>query len=279
MSGFDGLSGKTVLLTGAAGGIGSAIAQGFANAGARLALVDFDAARGNALRDELRAAGAAAHFAQADVSTFAACERAHAELTSELGGIDILVNNVGISPKTNGRALRVWEMPPAEWDGVVAVNLNSAFYMARLCSPHMVQQRGGRIVNMSSVAGKAYCDIVAAHYAATKSALLGLTRHWAAELGEHDVTVNGLAAIADSGVYGPAKPNAGIVGHAEVGGLNDAAEPKATALVHADIAYASHGCRYVTALVAAGHDRAGRFWGLHHRAHSRIRSYTFVQRV
>ena len=190
---FEGLAGKAVLLTGAAGGIGSAIAHGFASAGARLGLVDFDAGRGHALRDELRAAGAIAHFAQADVSTYAACERAHAELSAELGGIDILVNNVGISPKTNGRALRVWEMPPAEWDGVVAVNLNSAFYMARLCSPHMVRQRGGRIVNMSSVAGKAYCDIVAAHYAATKAALLGLTRHWAAELGEFDVTVNGLA--------------------------------------------------------------------------------------
>ncbi|OZI69196.1 SDR family oxidoreductase [Bordetella genomosp. 1] len=190
---MSGLAGKTVLLTGAAGGIGEAIARGFAREGARLALVDFDAARGLALRDALRAEGAEAHFAQADVSTYAACEQAHGELTAALGGIDILVNNVGISPKTQGRALRVWEMPPAEWDQVVAVNLNSAFYMARLCSPHMVAQRFGRVVNMSSVAGKAYCDIVAAHYAATKSALLGLTRHWAAELGEFDVTVNGLA--------------------------------------------------------------------------------------
>ena len=65
--------------------------------------------------------------------------------------------------------------------------------MTHLATPHMVKQRQGRVINMSSVAGKAYCDIVAAHYAATKAGLIGLTRHWAAELGEYNVTVNALA--------------------------------------------------------------------------------------
>ena len=142
---------------------------------------------------QLRGQGRAVCFAQADVSRYEECEAAYARISDELGPATILINNVGISPKTEGRALKVWEMPPAEWDRVVSVNLNSAFYMTRLATPHMVAQRKGRVINMSSVAGKAYCDIVAAHYAATKAALIGLTRHWAAELGEYDVTVNGLA--------------------------------------------------------------------------------------
>src|SRR3546814_15596151 len=81
-------------------------------------------------------------------------------------------------------------MSPQEWNTVVSVNLNSAFYMTRLVTPDMVQKREGRIINMSSVAGKTYCDIVAAHYAATKAALIGATRHWAADLGEYNITVN-----------------------------------------------------------------------------------------
>jgi 3-oxoacyl-[acyl-carrier protein] reductase len=141
----------------------------------------------------LAAAGHTACFAQADVQDFDACKAAYATLERSLGGADILVNNVGISPKTDGRALKVWEMPPSEWDTVVRVNLNSAFYMAHLVTPNMMARRWGRIVNMSSVAGKTYCDIVAAHYAATKAGLVGLTRHWAGELGEYGITVNALA--------------------------------------------------------------------------------------
>lgn len=186
-------TGKTAIVTGAVGGIGSAIVHAFLAQGAQVGLIDFDQAGGQAFANRLTAEGHRVKFMDADVSSFDACQRAYDGIAADLGGADILVNNVGISPKTNGRALRVFEMPPAEWDRVVNVNLNSAFYMTRLATPHMVEQRAGRVINMSSVAGKAYCDIVAAHYAATKAALLGLTRHWAADLGEFDITVNGLA--------------------------------------------------------------------------------------
>src|SRR3546814_20842312 len=84
-------------------------------------------------------------------------------------------------------------MSPQEWNTVVSVNLNTAFYMTRLVTPDMVQKREGRIINMSSVAGKTYCDIVAAHYAAHKPALIGATRPWAAHLAEYNLTVNALA--------------------------------------------------------------------------------------
>ncbi|WP_434643286.1 SDR family oxidoreductase [Achromobacter piechaudii] len=188
-----GLQGQVALVTGAVGGIGSAIVEGLLAQGARVGLVDFNAQAGQAYEKALTERGHDVVFAHADVAHYDSCQSAYERITSELGAATILVNNVGISPKTDGRALKVWEMPPAEWDRVVSVNLNSVFYMTRLATPHMVKQRQGRVINMSSVAGKAYCDIVAAHYAATKAGLIGLTRHWAAELGPYDVTVNGLA--------------------------------------------------------------------------------------
>ncbi|KNY03960.1 3-ketoacyl-ACP reductase [Achromobacter piechaudii] len=188
-----GLQGQVALVTGAVGGIGSAIVEGLLAQGARVGLVDFNAQAGQAFEEALKERGHDVVFAHADVAHYDSCQSAYERITSELGAATILVNNVGISPKTDGRALKVWEMPPAEWDRVVSVNLNSVFYMTRLATSHMVKQRQGRVINMSSVAGKAYCDIVAAHYAATKAGLIGLTRHWAAELGPYDVTVNGLA--------------------------------------------------------------------------------------
>jgi 3-oxoacyl-[acyl-carrier protein] reductase len=186
-------AGKTAIVTGAVGGIGSAIVRALASEGARVGLIDRDAAAGADFQARLAAAGHTARYAHADVQNFDACRIAYDDLAQGLGGADILVNNVGISPKTNGRALKVWEMPPDEWDTVMRVNLNSVFYLTRLAAPHMIAQGSGRIVNMSSVAGKAYCDIVAGHYAATKAGLIGLTRHWAGELGEHGITVNALA--------------------------------------------------------------------------------------
>lgn len=186
-------AGQTAYVTGAVGGIGSAIARALAAEGAAVGLIDRDPEGGARLQAELEAAGHRARYANADVQDFAACQAACDQLGAALGGADILVNNVGISPKTDGRALKVWEMPPKEWETVMAVNLNSVYYMAHLTTPHMVRRRQGRIINMSSVAGKAYCDIVAGHYAATKAALIGLTRHWAGELGEYGITVNGVA--------------------------------------------------------------------------------------
>ncbi len=187
------LHNKVALVTGALGGIGSAIVRALLAEGARVGLVDLNAKGGRSFEKELKAAGHHVVYVNANVSSFAECETAFNTVAAELGAVDILVNNVGISPKQDGRALKVWEMPPEEWDTVVSVNLSSMFYMTRLATPGMIKKREGRIINMSSVAGKAYCDIVAAHYAATKAALIGATRHWAGELGDYNVTVNALA--------------------------------------------------------------------------------------
>lgn len=184
---------RVVLITGAAGGIGAAMAERYAQDGAAVGLVDFDAVAGMALAARLAQAGYRAHFSKADVGSYPECEAACHVIEAALGPIDTLVNNAGISPKHGGKPVPIWEMDPAEWQRVIDVNLNSVFNFARLLTPGMVERQFGRIVSMSSVAGKAYLDIVAAHYSTTKAALIGMTRHLAGELGPYGITVNALA--------------------------------------------------------------------------------------
>lgn len=185
--------GKVVLVTGGAGGIGSAIVERYLQEGAAVGIVDFDKARGEAQLAQLRERGLRAAFHAADVGDYAQCEQACAAIRQQLGAVDILINNAGISPKHEGLPMPIHRMDAAEWNRVVNVNLNSAFNLARLLTPGMVERGFGRIVSMSSVAGKAYLDLVAAHYSTTKAALIGFTRHLAGELGPHGITVNALA--------------------------------------------------------------------------------------
>jgi 3-oxoacyl-[acyl-carrier protein] reductase len=238
---------QVAIVTGAVGGIGSAIVEGLLAEGGRVGLVDFNSQAGQAFEKELRKHGHQVAFVHADVAHFDQCQAAYERITSDLGAATILVNNVGISPKTDGRALKVWEMPPGEWDNVVSVNLNSVFYMTHLATPHMVKQRQGRVINMSSVAGKAYCDIVAAHYAATKAGLIGLTRHWAAELGEYDVTVNALAPGRISTPLLKSVPKAINDAVAQVTALRRLGTPEEVA--DACLFFASDQARFVTGQV------------------------------
>jgi 3-oxoacyl-[acyl-carrier protein] reductase len=130
----------------------------------------------------------------ADVSDYAAVAAEIDRAEPALGGaFQAVVNNAGISPKHDGRPHGVWEMDPAEWAAVVGVNLTGAFNTIRCLSPAMREAGEGAIVNMSSVAGKTHSPIVACHYAATKSALIGFTKHLAAELGPANVRVNAIA--------------------------------------------------------------------------------------
>lgn len=185
--------GRVVLVTGAAGGIGAAIAERYAADGAAVGLVDFDSTAGQALAKRLGAAGHHVCFVQADVASFVECDAACSAIEKMLGPVDTLVNNAGISPKHAGMPAPIWRMEPAEWHRVIDVNLHSVFNFVRRLAPGMVDRRFGRILSMSSVAGKAYLDIVAAHYSTTKAAVIGMTRHLAGELGPHGITVNALA--------------------------------------------------------------------------------------
>jgi 3-oxoacyl-[acyl-carrier protein] reductase len=184
---------RCVVVTGSASGIGTAIARSYCEEGARVGLVDRDAAALAHARDELERDGHRVAAAVADIGSYGECEAACREVARLLGPIDTLVNNAGISPKHNGKAMPFHRLDPAEWTRVIDVNLHGSFNMARVLAPEMVERRFGRIVNTSSVAGKAYLDVGAAHYAASKAAIIGFTRHLAGDLGFAGITVNAVA--------------------------------------------------------------------------------------
>ena len=179
-------------VTGAARGIGAAIAARFASAGHPVVLADvLDGVEATAAA--LRADGRQARAIRLDVSD----EAAVAALPDALGDwwerLGVLVNNAGISPKLDGRARRIRDMPAEEWRRVLAVNLTGAFLVSRACIPPLAARRWGRIVMVASQAARAKSRIAGAHYAASKSGLLGLARSLAVELGPEGVTVNSVA--------------------------------------------------------------------------------------
>ena len=182
--------GRVALVTGAARGIGRAIADGLAARGARVAVLDQSIA---AAESAAATIGRGAIGVAADVADWESFRAAHAAVVARLGTVDVLVNNAGISPKRDGARVPAFEMDPAEWRRVVDVNLSGSFYGARLVAPGMIGKQRGAICNLSSVGGKVYSTIVACHYAATKAAIIGLTRSLAGELGPHGIRVNAIA--------------------------------------------------------------------------------------
>ena len=181
-------AGRVALVTGGGRGIGAAVAAELAARGARVAVLDTDA---ELAAEAARACGG--HAERCDVTDRAALDEACRKVEAALGPVDVLVNNAGISPKRDGKPVPIWEMDGADWDAVVSVNLTGCFNMARRLTPGMVARKRGSIVNMASVSGRVWTPLVGGHYTATKTALVGLTRHWAGELGPHGVRVNAVA--------------------------------------------------------------------------------------
>jgi len=184
---------RVVLVTGAASGIGQSIAEAFAQHGAAVGALDCNLENLERTVARLRSCGLAVHGCQAGVEDFNSVSSACAELEKALGPIDTIINNAGISPKRNGLRAATWEMDVEEWKRVVDVNLSGCFNTVRAVAPGMVKRRFGRIVNMSSVAAKAYVTMAAVHYSTTKAALIGFTRHLAGELGPYGITANAMA--------------------------------------------------------------------------------------
>lgn len=184
---------RVVLITGGGGGIGRSIAECFASAGASIAILDSSREYADETTAILQARGFKSHSAVADVAIFQEVEKACQEIESELGPIDVLINNAGISPKHNGVRAEASEMDVDEWKRVIDVNLTGCFNLVRVVSPGMKSRRRGAIINMSSVAGRSYLDLVGIHYSTTKAALIGFTRHLAGELGPYGITVNAIA--------------------------------------------------------------------------------------
>lgn len=191
---YDGLR---VLVTGGASGIGLEIADAFAECGGRVHVCDASQAAIAALADRPpRAAAGAISATLADVSDPAAVERVFADVSSRLGGLDVLVNNAGIAGPTGG----IDEIDPVQWEQTVAINLNAQFQFARRAVPLLRESKhGGAIIALSSVAGRLGYAF-RTPYAATKWAVVGLVKSLAIELGPLGIRVN---AIQPGIVRGP----------------------------------------------------------------------------
>ncbi|WP_182901729.1 glucose 1-dehydrogenase [Microbispora sp. H10830] len=178
--------GKFAVVTGAARGIGAAIARRLAAEGAAVACVDLTADRCASIVDEITVTGGRAVAFGCDVSDSAQVEALVPEVLNEFGRIDVLVNNAGLT-----RDNLLFRMSEEDWDKVVDVNLKSVFLMSRAVQKHMVEQRSGAIVNLSS--RSALGNRGQANYAAAKAGIQGLTATMAIELGPFGVRVNAVA--------------------------------------------------------------------------------------
>lgn len=184
---MDLLKGKLALITGGAGGLGTAMAHGFVAEGARVVVADLDRAKVEAVAQALRAKGATAHAEVIDVTDRAATQRLAEDLTARLGPIEVLVNNAGIS----GRA-RIDEPQAAEvWDRVIDVNLQGLFNVTHAFVPALKQTRGC-IVSLSSIVAFV-SGISTAGYVASKGAVRSLTQVLARDLAPHGVRANAVA--------------------------------------------------------------------------------------
>jgi 3-oxoacyl-[acyl-carrier protein] reductase len=183
---------KVAVVTGAARGIGFAIAQRLTSRGVHVILVDkLDSVRESASR--LRAQGASAEAAAADIANESNIRSLFADIAATHQRCDILVNNAGVSPKYEGRKRLTVDTTLSEWQTVLRVNLTGPFLMCRECLPLMQRRGWGRIVNMSSIAGRTGSRFPSSVYSASKAGLIGFSRVLAGQVGNAGITVNCVA--------------------------------------------------------------------------------------
>jgi NAD(P)-dependent dehydrogenase (short-subunit alcohol dehydrogenase family) len=182
------LDGKVSIITGGGRNIGHRIALRFASEGAAVVVSGSTGEAIDRVAQEIRGAGGRAASILSDVGDEASVERLIAGTILEFGKIDILVNNAGII----GPTAPVINVDRQEWDRVIEVNLTGAFLCAKHALPYMIEQGGGRIINITSVAGLIGYAL-RSPYAVSKWGMIGLTRTLALEVGPHDITVNAIA--------------------------------------------------------------------------------------
>lgn len=182
------LEGKVALITGAARGIGKAVALKFAKEGANIAFTDLVIdENGEQTKKEIEAFGVKALSIPSNAASFEEAHKAVEQVVKEFGKIDILVNNAGITK--DGLMLRMSEQ---QWDAVLTVNLKSAFNFIHAISPIMLKQKSGSIINMSSVVG-VHGNAGQCNYSASKAGMIGLAKSIAQELGPRGIRANAVA--------------------------------------------------------------------------------------
>ena len=182
------LDGKTALVTGAARGIGKAIALKYASEGANIAFTDLTIdENAQNTEKEIAALGVKVKGYASNAANFEETANVVAEIHKEFGRIDILVNNAGIT--RDGLMMRMSEQ---QWDMVITVNLKSAFNFIHACTPIMMRQKAGSIINMSSVVGVSG-NVGQCNYSASKAGMIGLAKSIAKELGSRGIRANAIA--------------------------------------------------------------------------------------
>lgn len=186
------LQGQVALVTGAGAGIGEAIALGLAKAGANLAAADIDAGAARHTAEQAAGNTGRALAIEADCGDVASIDLMIERTVAEFGRLDILVNNAGVT-----RYAYIMDLTEADWDRIHRVNAKGVFFCLQRAAREMIRrnesdQRGGRIINIASIAGRGYAGTSNAAYAASKGAVIALTRIAALQLGRHDINVNAI---------------------------------------------------------------------------------------
>ncbi len=180
------MKGKVAVITGAASGIGYAIAKSFAEAGAHCVLADLEPKSGERARLELEAVGPECAFVATNVSDIAEVRQLVDTAVEKFGRLDILVNNAGLQ-----HVSPVVDFPEERWNYLIGVMLTGTFLCCKYALPHMIRQKWGRIINIDSLHGKVASPFKVA-YVAAKHGVLGLTKVVALEVAEHNITSNAI---------------------------------------------------------------------------------------
>jgi NAD(P)-dependent dehydrogenase (short-subunit alcohol dehydrogenase family) len=181
------LEGKIVLVTGAGAGIGRAIALGMAEAGATLATADIDLAAAQRTAADSSGNSRRAIAIEADCGDVASIDRMVARTIDELGHLDVIVNNAGVT-----RFAYIMDLTEADWDRIHRVNAKGVFFCLQRAAREMMKTGGGRIINIASISGRGYAGASNAAYAASKGAVIALTKMAAQQLGRYNINVNAI---------------------------------------------------------------------------------------
>jgi NAD(P)-dependent dehydrogenase (short-subunit alcohol dehydrogenase family) len=181
------LQDKVVLVTGAGAGIGRATALAMAEAGATVAAADIDLAAAQRTAADAATNTRRAIAIEADCGDVASIDAMVARTVAEFGRLDVIVNNAGVT-----RYAPIMDLTEADWDRIHRVNAKGVFFCLQRAAKEMIRQGGGRIVNIASISGRGYAGASNAVYAASKGAVIALTKTAAQQLGRHNINVNAI---------------------------------------------------------------------------------------